>query len=186
MRVAPAGFGATSWAKVMMASRVAAGGTDTAEEAAALSAVVGNDVDEAEHELCDAAAAAAAAHLSEVGEDDHAMVMSWDGGCSFHYGDPTHPIPASSLRHAAESRCYKAVVAKDAAAAATREEKEAQQLGRGVYVWWLVLFAQVCDEAWTTADVVRLKVRRGAVKKGSCEYKRRGRMCFGSRCGRKL
>eukprot|EP00967_Tisochrysis_lutea_P133488 scaffold234397_cov33-Tisochrysis_lutea.AAC.1 len=112
----------------------------------------------AEKELCAAAEEAEAAQLAELDNGDDRMAMSWDGGITFHYGDPAQPIPTTSRRHAAEARCYRAVVAKDAASAPSIDEHGSQQLNRGVYVWWLILFAQLCDESWTTADVVRLKV----------------------------
>jgi len=152
--VAVAGAGDKSWAKMMKAHNVTAGSPSEEQ-----SALMSDAVADAEKELCEAAAAADEAHREVVGGDDNTMVMSWDGGTSFHYGDPTRPIPSSTRRHAAESRAFCAVVAKDAAAAPTQELREAQQLRRGVYVWWLVRFAQMCDENWTTADVVRLKVR---------------------------
>eukprot|EP00967_Tisochrysis_lutea_P116261 scaffold187036_cov31-Tisochrysis_lutea.AAC.1 len=157
--VAAAGGGAKSWAKVMMANSATTTAAKLEEQAADLSASELGSIAEAERELCAAAIEAEEAHLAEVGEEDNTMVMSWDGGETFHYGDPTQPIPNSSHRHAAEARCYKAVVAKDKATAPSREERETQQARRGVYVWWLILFAQICDESWTTSDVVRLKIR---------------------------
>jgi hypothetical protein len=59
------------------------------------------------------AAAAAEEAAQEDGDAAHPWALTFDGGNSFHFGDPSNPIPPGSKRHDAELAAFTAVQAAD-------------------------------------------------------------------------
>ena len=79
-------------------------------------------------------------HEAEAGHSGNKWAQSWDGGMSFHYGQPgTDDIPADSARHRAEAKAFRCVAAQDAADAPDQASREVNMVNRGVFVWWLLL-----------------------------------------------
>jgi hypothetical protein len=122
-----------------------------------------NSLQEPGNSLEEAAKECLRAHEAEVGISPHSgekWAQSWDGGVSFHYGQPgTDDIPADSARHRAEAEAFRCVAAQDAADAPDQASREVGMVNRGVYVWWLLLYAGTVDPKLTTAEVVAQHVK---------------------------
>ena len=122
-----------------------------------------NSLQEPGSSLEEAAKECLRAHEAEAGISPHSgekWAQSWDGGVSFHYGQPgTDDIPADSARHRAEAEAFRCVAAQDAADAPDQASREAGMVNRGVFVWWLLLYAGTVDPKLTTAEVVAQHVK---------------------------
>ena len=122
-----------------------------------------NSLQEPGNSLEEAAKECLRAHEAEAGISPlsgEKWAQSWDGGVSFHYGQPgTDDIPADSARHRAEAEAFRCVAAQDAADAPDQASREAGMVNRGVFVWWLLLYAGTVDPKLTTAEVVAKHVK---------------------------
>ena len=122
-----------------------------------------NSLQEPGNSLEEAAKECLRAHEAEAGISPHSgekWAQSWDGGVSFHYGQPgTDDIPADSARHRAEAEAFRCVAAQDAVDAPDQASREAGMVNRGVFVWWLLLYAGTVDPKLTTAEVVAKHVK---------------------------